>query len=138
MISRQGSVFPFTLPPQTGSLGHLGNTGPIESGDARMITRQRLEAQLFATKETLTDLENLTSPRIARSATQRFLGLVPRRNKLTRGAPPIRATANVATSTNVEAELRAAREQINMLFARISALEGDSDDQTRGPPPEYV
>ncbi|KAJ7839704.1 hypothetical protein B0H14DRAFT_2786699 [Mycena olivaceomarginata] len=80
MISRQGSVFPFTLPPQTGSLGHLGNTGPIESGDARMITRQRLEAQLFATKETLTDLENLTSPRIARSATQRFLGLVPRRN----------------------------------------------------------
>lgn len=136
MISRQGSVFPFTLPPQTGSLGHLGNTGPIESGDARMITRQRLEAQLFATKETLTDLENLTSPRIARSATPRFLGLG--RNKLTRGAPPIRATANVATSTNVEAELQAAREQINMLFARISALEGDSDDQTRGPPPDYV
>jgi hypothetical protein len=70
----------------------------------------------------MTDLENLTSPRIARSASPEILESRPEEEQINTRRSPVRATTNPGTSTNVETELQAAREQINMLFTRISAL----------------
>ncbi|KAF7344132.1 hypothetical protein MVEN_01703200 [Mycena venus] len=95
-----------------------------------------VESQSVATKESLTDPEGYAPSRTA----HRLFGLIPLRGIRTMGSGSSRtASATITEASDVEAQLQAAREQLNILQNRIHALEGDrnSTERTREPPPEY-
>ncbi|KAJ7342896.1 hypothetical protein DFH08DRAFT_938227 [Mycena albidolilacea] len=106
-----GLVSPFTLIASAEVPGQ--DMEEINPGETR---RQRLEAQLVATKRTVANLESRTSSTTLDLMVQGETG-----------------------RESVTAQLQAAREQIEMLVQRINALEEtvDSSRDTRQPPPEY-
>ena len=115
------TISPFTLLAETSSRG-TGRT----MGKMRTIGRQRLETQLCVARGKMVDLEDVveggtSSDRDAERGNQ----LVCARN--VSAAPP----------SDLEAELRAAREQINILVARMNAIEWGVCIG-HDPPPEYA
>ncbi|KAF8145874.1 hypothetical protein K438DRAFT_1781589 [Mycena galopus ATCC 62051] len=93
--------------------------------------RQRLENQLTAAQERMASLEGLetcATPGVMGDSTERgILRLISGKG------PVLRAPVREGGSPDVEAQLQAAREQINMLLARMNALEANTE-----PPPQYV
>ncbi|KAJ7033897.1 hypothetical protein C8F04DRAFT_1183645 [Mycena alexandri] len=91
--------------------------------------RQRLESQLTAAQEKMASLEGLetyATPRVMGGSTARgVLRLISGKGTVRR------ASAGEGGSPDVEAQLRAAREQINMLLARMNAIEANTE-----PPPQ--
>ncbi|KAJ7844884.1 hypothetical protein B0H14DRAFT_2775713 [Mycena olivaceomarginata] len=132
------TISPFTLiteasTPRSRS-ATLSEESDVRSISASTIARQRLETQLHAATEKVADLEGRErfdgGDSSGGSGMRRMLRLMSARSASTR-------------LPEVEAQLQAAREQIDMLVTRINALEENSDAGWRRvigdePPPEYV
>ncbi|KAJ7861453.1 hypothetical protein B0H14DRAFT_3863447 [Mycena olivaceomarginata] len=112
------TISPFTLIPEAssspGARTALGQDSDLRSISASTLTRHRLETQLCAATEKMVDLQ----------AQEELAGHDP-------------------GVSEVEAQLQAAREQIDVLVTRINALEENSDsawERVIGDelPPEYV
>jgi hypothetical protein len=130
------AISPFNLithidTPSRGNAA-LGVESGVRSPNA--ITRQLLEMQLLAVAEKMYDLQDrerlLVGGSRNGSGLPRMWRLMSVRSASTRPPP------------DVEAQLQTAREQTNMLVARINALEANSDSawgRVIGdePPPEY-
>ncbi|KAJ6564033.1 hypothetical protein B0H19DRAFT_1067632 [Mycena capillaripes] len=127
-----GTISPFTLITQIDSPNEM-NTGIAAEYDARSIgentmARQQLETELLAVQE-------------------KMVGLGDEERRTTMEGSSVhtmsRPASMPATSGNAEAQLKAAREQINRLMLRVNALEANTDPawelaMSREPPPEYV
>ncbi|KAF8140984.1 hypothetical protein K438DRAFT_1878937 [Mycena galopus ATCC 62051] len=125
------TISPFTLisqatSPEPGSENAtVGEDSDMHSISASTIARQRLEMQLRAATEKMGDLE------------------VQARGDGTTGGSGIREiwrrvsarSAETRSSPDVEAQLRA---EIDLLHARINAMEANSDSAWDEPPPEYI
>ncbi|KAF8162150.1 hypothetical protein K438DRAFT_1942145 [Mycena galopus ATCC 62051] len=93
----------------------------MQNGNVRMLSRRRADSEAWG------------------------LFVIPRRGELPPGASARRPSAgNILTSpagevrtSEVEAEIRVSRNQLNMVLSRISALEANRES-AGGPPPEYV
>ncbi|KAJ7924071.1 hypothetical protein B0H13DRAFT_1864368 [Mycena leptocephala] len=137
-INRQANtISPFTLNTQIG--GNVDTAAPgdsdVRSISASTIARQRLETELLAMHEKMIDLQALERRTSAvatdSSESRRILRPMWMRGTSTRRSP------------DLEAQLQAAREHIDMLMARINALEADAECPFQagisdGPPPAYV
>ncbi|KAF7364367.1 hypothetical protein MSAN_01097200 [Mycena sanguinolenta] len=134
-MNREGrTISPFTLLVET-------NDATARDSDARgskagTIARQRLETQLRAATEKMVELEELADG-----------STTTHPNPGSRGggeggelvSPARASTAALPDLHALEAELRAAREQISMLVARINAMDSAWGMRIGGePPPEYA
>jgi hypothetical protein len=129
------TVSPFTLLTQMD--GHTDETAPSRDSDVRSVspntmTPHDLETELQMVHEKMADLQDLErSSTTADSGTRRMSSLMSMRSSSTRGLP------------DVEAQLETSREQINMLVARMQALEATTNSAygagiSNEPPPAYV
>jgi hypothetical protein len=77
---------------------------------------------------------------LERLAALRLFSLIPRRNIPTGAMRSASERGRDAGRLGVDAQLQAAREQIDMLLRRMNVLVGNADGawETREPPPEYV
>jgi hypothetical protein len=129
------TISPFTLiteasTPRSRS-ATLSEESDVRSISPSTIARQRLETQLHAATEKVADLEGR----------ERFDGGDGSADSSMRRLMSARSAST--RLPEVEAQLQAAREQIDMLVTRINALEENSDagwGRVIGdePPPEYV
>jgi hypothetical protein len=91
------------------------------------MTRQRLETQITAAEGKMAHLEGLEKSKIpgttGGSVAHEISRLMP-------GSSPVRREVG---SPNLEAQLQATRAQINVLVARMNAIETNTE-----PPPQYA
>jgi BMFP domain-containing protein YqiC len=114
-----------TTPPRDADLWDVSSS---------TVARQRLETELREVHEKMADLQDLSrsSTRVATgSGVRGVLRLMSMPSTATRGLP------------DVEAQLEASREQINMLMTRMQALEANANSAygvgfSNEPPPAYV
>ncbi|KAJ7873452.1 hypothetical protein B0H13DRAFT_2349023 [Mycena leptocephala] len=101
-------------------------TALVDSSTRRM-TRQRLENQVTAAEEKMAHPEGLE-----KSATPGTTGssVAHGMSRLMSGSSPVRREVG---SPNLEVQLQAARDQINILVARMNAIEANTE-----PPPQYA
>ncbi|KAJ7909821.1 hypothetical protein B0H13DRAFT_2490032 [Mycena leptocephala] len=131
------TVSPFTLITQMD--GPNDEATPPRDADLwdvspSTVARQRLETELREVHEKMADLQDLSrsSTRAAAgSGVRGVLRLMSMPSTATRGLP------------DVEAQLEASREQINMLMTRMQALEANANSAygvgfSNEPPPAYV
>ncbi|KAJ6450413.1 hypothetical protein C8R45DRAFT_1224135 [Mycena sanguinolenta] len=128
--SRVTKISPF-IPLAARSFGTINATradSDVRSISASTIARQRLETQLRAATEKIVELQELA----VESTTVTSGADAGRGNELVR-------EGRTSPPPNLEAELRAAREQINMLIARMNAMDAAWGMGMGGePPPEYA
>ncbi|KAF7364376.1 hypothetical protein MSAN_01098300 [Mycena sanguinolenta] len=128
------TISPFTLLVEDRSIS-ASNTTDADS-DTRSIsssttTRQRLETQLRAATEKRVELEELAEgstagdPNAGRGGEREFVS-------------PTQASTAPAPNSDLVAELRAARAQINMLSARMNDVDSVLGMGMREPPPQYA
>jgi hypothetical protein len=135
------TVSPFMLSTQMD--GHTNKTTPRRGPEVRSVSRstiarQHLETELRMVHEKMVDLQHRETDRersstgpTAGSRTHRMLRLPSMRRSSTRGSP------------DVQAQLEASREQIDMLVMRIHALEANANSPygarvSNELPPSYV
>jgi hypothetical protein len=131
------TVSPFTLVMQMD--GRTDGTTARRDSDVRRvspstITRQDLESELRIVHEKMADLQDLersSTGTTAGSGMPRVLRLMSMPSTSTMGSP------------DVQAQLEASREQINMLVMRMHALEANVNSAygvgiSNEPPPAYV
>jgi hypothetical protein len=126
------TVSPFTLVTEMDGRNTSPRDSNIRSVSPNTITQQGLETELRMVNEKMADLQDLErSSTTADSGTRRMSGLISMRSSSRRGVP------------DVEAQLEASREQINMLVTRMQALEATTNSAygagiSNEPPPAYV
>ncbi|KAJ7917475.1 hypothetical protein B0H13DRAFT_1870344 [Mycena leptocephala] len=118
-----GTISPFTLIAQSGRTGR----------DVRDIGVDKLPPRLFPTREEMEDLERrMPQEAPSDSARERILHLIS-----------TRSSTSTRRASDLEAQLHAAREQIDMLSTRMDGLEVTADyarvmGTSNESPPEYV